>query len=370
MSALGELRATWEGLRRRPFGIWLARTIRGFFWHRNLANAAALTYSTLLASVPLLAVVFAFLKAAGFSGTLRPFLMEEFAVLDEEAVDALLAYIERANTQAVGSVGLAALLLTSWGMLGNVESALNHIFGVKSARGYMQRAGEYLAMLLVGTSLVVASIGARTLLDNPALLARIFGRPVELGFGVHLVPWITAFVAFFFLYTWMPNKRTSARAAALGAIVGSVLFQGVQEAYIALQLGFARANAVYGALAQLPILLIWVYASWVVALIGAEGIAARETLHVEPLAPGERLGRELIALAALRAIVDAFQSGERTPTPQELAVRLSLDVQEVHRALQPLLDADILVEPADGRGYLPASSPQAIPLERALAALR
>ncbi len=358
-------------LQRHAALLWAWRTWHGFWEHRNLVNASALTYSTMLAVVPLVAVVLALLQAAGFSESLRPFLLDQFPVLDATVVDALLDYIGRANAQAVGGVGLVALLITCGAMLGSVESSLNHILGVRQQRSYGRRMSDYFAMLLVGAVMVVASIAGRTLVESPLLLESILGVQDAVPLLLRFSPWLTAWAAFFFLYTWMPNRSVSWRSALVGALVGGSLFQLVQVGYVELQLGFARYHAVYGALAQLPILLIWVYLSWVVVMIGAEGIAALSALREPPRVSGsDEWAPAWLALAALHEVTRAFEQAEPTPRAEALAVRLGVSVQSLRQALDPLLTAGVLVEPDDEHGYLPAAAAAAVPLESVLAPLR
>ena len=358
-------------LQRWPALLWAWRTWNGFWEHRNLVNASALTYSTMLAVVPLVAVVLALLQAAGFAESLRPFLLEQFPVLDAEVVDSLLDYIGRANAQAVGGVGLAALLITCGAMLGNVESSLNHILGVRQPRGYGRRLSDYFAMLMVGAIMVAASIAGRTIVQSDLLLESILGVEQAAPLLLRFAPWFTAWAGFFFLYTWMPNRSVPWRAALIGAVVGGSLFQLVQLGYVELQIGFSRYHVVYGALAQLPILLVWVYLSWVVVLVGAEGIAALSTLGEPPRVAGsEQWTPSWLALAALNEVTRAFELAEPTPRAEVLAVRLGVSVQGLRQALEPLLDAGILVEPDDEHGYLPAASPAALTLDSVLAPLR
>jgi membrane protein len=370
------MREHWNALRsavfQQPISIWLMRTWNGFWAHRNLVNASALTYTTLLAMVPLIAVVLALLKAAGFQDALRPFLLDQFPVLTAEAIDALLSWIDLANAQAVGGIGFAALLITTWSMLRNVETSLNHIFAVRHNRGILRQLGEYPAMLLFGAVMVVASIGIRTILETPALFDQLLGADLTFGTSllVTLSPWLTAWVAFYLMYSWMPNQSVAWSSALFGAFVGGSLFQLVQLGYIEAQLGFGRYHAVYGALAQLPIVMIWIYVSWIVVLLGAEGIAARAALHERPPSEAEAMSPQVVALAALREVLDAFGAGTRTPRAEELAVRLGVSVHAVRAALEPLLRADVLVEPDDQHGYLPATAPAALSLAQVLDPLR
>ncbi len=369
----------------RPAGAWrrsytvrcLGRTLRGFLRDRCALRASALTFTSLLALVPFLAVVLALLKGAGFEESLRPFLLSRVPVLSEALVDQLLAYIDRANAQAVGGIGFAALMFSAWTLLFNVESSLNHILGVRKPRSTLLRFGEYVAMLMVGTVILVLSTLLQTVLGNPLLFEKLIGPAAASGLsGVALstLPWLSVWVGFAFLYSWMPAIRLQAEARLLSAFVAGTLFQLVQLTYIELQLGFARLHVIYGALAQLPIVLIWIYLSWLVVLLGAELASAFTTRHIakEPYAvkgPRGAVPPVALGLMALRATLQTFRSGSVTQRADELAARFDTSAQAVRAAVEPLIEAGILVEPDAEHGYLPATSPSTISLERALVAL-
>jgi membrane protein len=377
MRLRAKLNAFAAGFAQHPLALWITRTVRGFSRDSCLLRAAALTYATLLALVPLLAVVLALLKGAGFESHLRPFLLNRFPVLEPEAVDQLLAYISRANAQAVGGIGLLALLIFSWFMLSVIEEALNHVFGINRARSYVRRTGEYLSMIVVGTVLVVLSILLQTVLGSPTLIQHFLGDQVASGatrLGLTLLPWVSVWLGMTFLFSWMPNTRVPLRPAFLGGLIGGTLFQLVQLGYIELQFGFARYHAIYGALAQLPILLVWVFLSWTVVLIGAEAAAARRSLGVRedsvfPAVPRAAPRPELLALLVLRDVGDAFRAGNRTPRADEIAARLGISVHAVREAVEPLQRAGILIEPEGEHGYLPAAALSALSLEQVLSAL-
>lgn len=360
-------------LRRNRFWLWLEGIAVGFVRDDCLVRASSLTFATSLALVPLLAVVLAILQGAGFAEYLRPFLLEHVPMLDEASIDGMLEYIDRANAQAVGGVGFAALLFTTWSMLSGIESSLNHILGVTSSRGYLQRAGEYLGMVVGGAALVVLSIVVQTVFEHPVLLRAVLGdeiADVGTGVGLKLLPWVLVWVAFALLYAWMPHTRLKLSEVLLGGLLGGSLFQLVQLGYLELQVGFARYHAIYGAIAQLPILLVWIYFSWAVALLGGESVAALRRLRGAAQARLDPGSAEAMALLVLRTVYDAFERGDPTPDAPALAARLDLRVHELREAIAPLVRSEILVEPADGSGYLPSLSAEALPLGRVLAALR
>ncbi len=232
-------------------------------------------------------------------------------------------------------------------------------------------------MLLVGTAILVLSTLLQTVLGNPLLFEKLIGPAAASGLsGVALttLPWLSVWVGFAFLYGWMPAIRLRAEARLLAAFVAGTLFQLVQLAYIELQLGFARLHVIYGALAQLPIVLVWIYLSWLVVLLGAELASAYTNRHI-PIAPGVAKGPRAavpsiaLGLMALRATLEAFRAGVATQRADELAARFDTSAHAVRAALEPLLQAGILVEPDAEHGYLPATSPSTISLERAFVAL-
>lgn len=364
--------AVWES----PSVRCLARTFSGFFRDHCLLRASALTFTSTLALVPLLAVVLALLKGAGFEASLRPFLLSRVPLLEEVLVDQILAYIDRANAQAVGGIGLAALMISAWTMLSNVEGSLNHILGVREARGLLRRFGEYLALVIVGTAILVLSTLLQTVMGNPLLFERVIGPAAASGVSgvaLSMLPWLSAWVGFACLYSWLPAIRLRTDALMLGAFVGGTLFQLVQLGYIQLQLGFARLHVIYGALAQLPIVLIWIYLSWIVVLLGAELATAFTTRHVAKdrgaYRPDGSTPPDALALLVLRVTLEAFRAGTGTQRADELAARFGVTAHAIREAATPLLRAGILVEPDSEHGYLPASDPASISLERALLAL-
>ena len=377
-----ELRSKWSAGKLRvahhPVLLWLTRTWHGFLRDHCLLRGSALTYATLLAVVPLLAVVLALLKGAGFENHLRPFLLDGFPVLEPLAVDHLLAYIGRANAQAVGGVGLAALLAASVAMLATIEASLNHVFGASRSRSWVRGIGEYLSMIMVGALIIVLSILLQTVLGSPTLIQHMFGDQIAsrtTRFGLTFLPWVSVWSGVTFLYRWMPNTHVPMRTAIFGGFIGGTLFQLVQLGYIELQLGFARYHAIYGALAQLPILLVWIYLSWLVILLGAEAVVARRSIGVSEdprwaRTPGAAPTPETLALYVLREVGDAFEAGRPTPRADQIAARLRLSVHAVHTAVRPLQRAGILVNPEGERGYLPASGLSALTLEQVLSALR
>jgi membrane protein len=368
---LRHARAGVEAARAAPPVRWFLDVVQNFFRDDCLLRASALTTSAMLALIPLLAIVLAFLQGAGFEQYLRPLLLDRFPVLSPEAVDQMLGYIGRANAQALGGIGFAALLISAWGLFENVERSLNAVFGAPKARSLFLRGGEYLAMLLAGTILLILVVSLPTLVRSETLVERFLGERVasQTAWAVlRFSPWVVVWGGFTVLYSWMPNLYVPWRSALAGGLVGGTLFELLQIAYIGLQVSFSRYHAIYGALAQLPILVVWMFLAWAIVLLGAEAAARTGALRTGEDPAARRL--DGIAWTVLREVLAAFAEGRATPHPRDIAAQLGCPVGEVQRAVEPLVRARVIVEPGDGHGYLPARAPSAISAEDLVGTMR
>ena len=243
---------------------------------RLARHAGALSFSTLLALAPMVAIVFSMMSL------FTPFeqmgaQLEEFIyqVLVPAAGDELRAYLDQFAAQ-VGKltlVGLALFLLTALILLFNIEESFNDIWRVERGRSLSSRISIYWAMLSLGPLLMGASLAMSTyiLSQNFLLQGELVGQLQSVGFGI--LPFLFELLAFLLLYLVMPNVKVSVRHAFFGALLASLLFELSKKMFALYILNYANYELVYGALSTLPIFLIWVYLSWVVTLIGAELVA-------------------------------------------------------------------------------------------------
>jgi len=339
------LRAIVARLRGSRLGAWAVRTFRWFELDEGPLRASALAYRTLMTLVPLLAIVVALLQSAGVASSLRPFLQQHLPMLDDASAAALLAYVERASASSIGSFGAIGLAYAAWGMLNEIERALNQIFGAPRSRRLLRRSAEYLAMLTIGTAVVALSVSVRTMLAQPRWLLWILGGSLgseAAGLSVMLVPWISTWAGLTLLYVWVPNLRVPFRWTALGALWAAVVLQLLQIAFIELQFAFAGYHAIYGALAQLPILLIFVYTSWLIVLLGAEGVAAAVASRRSERGRSDASLGSGASAELLRHVLGRFEAGLEPLRVSELEEQLELSREQVVEGLRPWIQADIL----------------------------
>jgi membrane protein len=356
-----------ESLRVLGVSLWKFSTDRAFL------RASALTYTTLLSLVPLLALTFSVLKGLGVQQRLEPLLLEHLAVGNEEVVTRILEYVDRTKVGALGTVGLVALLFTAVSVLGNVELSFNDIWQIRRGRTFIRKVSDYTALLVVGPVLLLASLSLTTTLQSPTVLAKLSILSGVVPAFLKLLPFLAVWLAFTALYLIMPNRRVPLGSALLAGAIAGAVWQVAEVLYVRFQFGIARYNAIYGAMAQLPLLLAWLYLSWCIVLLGAE------LAFVHQL-PGRgrylRVRHELwvprldAALALLLAVARRFEAGAPPYLEQELVAAFDLHPADASRVLNRLIEVGLLVATQDEPpGLLPARSPDRTPAAELLDAV-
>lgn len=309
----------------------IALVTRDFLTDRCLLRASALTYSTLLAIVPLLALTFALLKAFGVQNLLEPFILERLSVGSEEVVSSIVGYINNTQVGRLGTFGLVLLLMAVVSLLTNVEQSFNHIWGGKGTRPLLRRFSDYLSVILVGPVLLISAISMTTTLSSSELVRKLLEMEI-VGRGLltlfQVTPYLVMWLAFAFLYIFMSNTKVELRAALIGGIFGGTLWQLAQWAYVNFQIGVAKYNAIYGTMAALPIFMIWLYLSWVIVLLGLEVTYAKQNLRISgfDLRAEEVsvLGHEQVSLAILVVLAERFMRGDSPLSQGQLAQLLAV----------------------------------------------
>lgn len=239
-------------------------------------HASALAFSSLLALAPMMAIALSMFSL--FAGTeqlgasLEDFI---YKFLVPAAGDEVRTYLDQFTGQ-LGSLtvlGLFSFLLTALLLLANIESSFNDIWRVEKGRSMTSRLTIYWALVSLGPIMMGASLTiSGYLLALAAGAVDGYAQQVN-SFGVVMLPFLLEMLAFMLLYLIMPNVRVSLVHAMVGALVAVCLFETTKWGFRYYIANFANYKAVYGALSTLPVFLIWVYLSWVVALFGAEVVA-------------------------------------------------------------------------------------------------
>ncbi len=234
--------------------------------------AGALSFTTLLALVPLTAVTFAIFSRFEIFETwmtmAQEFIYGNFVPASGEAVSRYLQKFA-ANAGKLTIWGLLFLLLTSLMLMATIERVFNDIWHVPHTRKRLHRYLGYGALLVLGPMLIGISLSSTSYLVSLPL----FSRHAPLGdvkvFLLAAMPVIFEWLAFWALYVVVPNYRVRLRHGLIGSLFATVIFEIAKRGFAFFVTHFANYKAIYGAIAALPVFLIWIYLSWTIILAGA-----------------------------------------------------------------------------------------------------
>ena len=250
----------------------------------NIMNyASALTYSSMLAAVPVLAIVFAIARGFGFD-TLIEIKLKSSLESNPDLADTILYFVESYLQHTKGGVfigiGLIFLLYTLLSLTSNIEQAFNTIWFVKRSRSIYRQIIDYIGIFLILPFVVVITSGMgiflqtfRTLLPDIQLLSK------TMTFFLHVSPFIIAVVAFVLLFTLMPNTRVKWRHTILPGILTGMVFMAMEWLYVHYQIKLSAYNAIYGSFAAIPLFMLWLQISWCICLFGAQLCYANQSLQ-------------------------------------------------------------------------------------------
>ena len=245
------------------------------FWQRfnqnKLTQAAGyLTYSTMLAIVPLIMVVFSIFSAFPVfnevTGALKEFIFTNFA---PSASDMVGQYIDEFvnNSKKMSAVGIISLIVVALMLINSIDRTLNSIWQDTGTRPIFTSFAIYWLILTLGPLLVGVSIAAST------YVKAMFESAASFSFGLKLlsfVPFLSTWFIFTMIYMVVPNKKVSIKHSAAGALIAAVFFTLGKQAFAWYIMTFPSYQLIYGAMATLPIMLLWIQLSWTVVLLGAQ----------------------------------------------------------------------------------------------------
>ena len=276
---------------------------------RGLIIAASLSYTSLLALVPLIAISLSILSAFPAFENVEDRLIEQaLGYVAPHAGVEVQTYLDRfvSNTSNLTALGIVWLAVTAIMLLSTIEAAFNAIWRVDSPRPLMMRLVAYWTTLTLGPLLLGAGLSLSTVIFAAGNFSGLgLGSGVESGlaFGgvVRVIPLIFATVGLTVFYLALPHRRIEWRHALLGGLIAALLFEGLKALFVLYLSRVGTFQSVYGSLSALPVFLIWMYLGWAVVLFGAaiaaarpEWLAARASEeHSGPLTPARYLLRAL-----------------------------------------------------------------------------
>lgn len=357
--------------------VWMA--VEGFETDACFLRASALTLASMLALVPALAASFAYVRGLGWTGQrLETLLLQRATVLSPDAVSTVVSWVDHISITGLGVMGALFAVFAALSLLFQIEDAFDAVWGSPEGRGRVRRAADAMILIVSAPLLlaVVASSEAWIRSHTAVSWFESFGAlEVVLRLVLGLFWYLLVCGTFAVLYYLLPSAPVHRSAALIGGVLAGVTWQFAQSLYVDFQVGLGGYNAVYGALAQLPALVFWMWTSWVVVLGGAEIAAAWQSLEAcqrryDP-ALVSAAARERLALSIAIELADTAYARRSAPTLAELAAQLSMPVRTVADVFRALDDAGLVHTGGEEQKQCFLSlSPGSIPVERVIGAAR
>jgi len=376
---------------------------KSFARNRCPVRASALAFSTLLALIPMLAVVFgiatSILKGQGEDRArllvdkivfaIMPYTAAEAQPQDgqnaearklrDDAVQKITEFISKAQSGAVGVTGMIALVVVALTMLMRIEATFNDIWGVTRGRSWYTQIVLYWAVISLGPLLLITALaltGGGQVQQTKQWLEQLpVVGSLTLKFLLKFLPFAVLTVMFAMFYQLMPNTRVRPQAAFAGGLVAGLLWQ------VNSWLGFlfisrvTSNNAIYGSVGMIPVIMIGLYFGWLILLFGAQVAYAFQNraayLSEKQAESVNQRGRELTALRIMAAAGRHFEEGRPAPSVNQFAALLGVPTKLVSQLLEVLLRAGLVVETHDREcGYAPARPLNQITAHNVLQAFR
>ncbi len=348
----------------------LLLTVEWFLDKKMFVAAASLTYSTLLAIVPIIAVVFAIARGFGYNIYIEQWFRDSLSSQPQAAeiiISFVNSYLIHTKSGVFLGIGLLFMLWTVIMLIDNIEQVFNDIWQVNKPRSIYRTITDYTSMFFLAPIGIVVSSGLTLAVTSFAgnNLSETYVLGPLLRFLIDLTPFLLMSAVFIFLYVFMPNTKVNFSSAIVPGILAGCAMQGLQFAYIHSQIWVTGYNAIYGSFAALPLFLLWLQISWIICLFGANLCYTNQNLedfafrtNTSDLSHRYKL---MLSLLLASRICKRFEEGERPYTALELKLQTGIPIRMVHDLLNELVELNVISEvntgdKGDDTYYQPAIS--------------
>lgn len=322
---------------------------RGFVSDRLNVRASALAYTTLLAIVPIFAIIVGISKSFGVMDSIKKSLANVFegqtALLDMlyKFVD---SFWETATSGIVLVIGIFFLLSSTWSIIQNVEQAINDIYQVKKNRSIIRRVFNYILTIAIIPALFIISstisVYFNTKLGHNKLISPFWNTLVT------ILPYLIVWLIFSLIYGLAPNTKVKIKSVIIAGLIAGFAFQAFQYIYISGQLWVNRYSAIYGSFAAIPLFLLWTHVSWIIILFGAEISFASQNienyLYEKESKNVSHRYRYFVAVLIMNIICKHFEEGKKPLTLQDISRKYKIPTRLTKRTINALLDVNLISE--------------------------
>lgn len=342
-------------------------TVKSFLNANLQSHAAALTYHTILALVPALAILFAIGRGFGFHNLLETQLFN-YIPAQKETLDTVVgfvdAYLAQSSQGLFVGIGIALLLWTMISLMSNIEGAFNSIWGIKQGRSIWRKITDYTAMLLILPVLMICSSGLSLFMTSTLqnLFAFDFMSPV-ISILLKCASYIFTWLFFAAMFMLIPNTKVKFKNALIAGVFTGTGFLILQWIFVSGQMYVSKYNAIYGSFSFLPLLLIWLQFTWVIILSGIAICYSSQSIYrfnfSDKINIISKDYRSKITLAMMAIIVRHFDNGNKAITLDDFTNKYDFPPRIAIEIIEELVEAQlvsktILIDKDEEIGLQPA----------------
>ena len=357
-----ELTGLWRNLRK--FVSVIRITAKHFLDDELQLRASALTYNTLLAVVPILALLIAIAGGFGFEKIIESQILESFPAQRETLSTAFQFvdnYLKFSRSGVVIGIGVVFLLWSVISLLSNIEFTMNKIWQAKE-RSLYHKINDYTSLFIVLPILMILSSGTSVLITT-------FLKDAEQSLGfitpiiyklLSLSPYIFTIVFFTVAYMFIPNTKVKFKYAFVAGILCGIAFQVFQFLYLNGQIWVSKYNAIYGSFAFLPLLLLWMQLSWLIFLFGVLFSFSMQTAdygNEDKLRNISSQYYKFILLIISCVIVQRFTKGLPPLTLQNISKSYGIPIRVAKVIINKLLASGVIIETLNEDERVPSYQP-------------
>lgn len=346
-----------DGVWRDQRSVWYVSLIKTAnlsvrsYMDKNIQNkAGSLTYTTLLAVVPALALLFAIARGFGFQNIIQSQLFEMFpsqSAMIENSLTFVDKYLETSSGGIFIGVGIIFLLWSLISMLRNVELTFNHIWGVKKGRTPYRMITDYTTIIIVLPVLMICSAGISLFMSSVVKNAvgyTIISPIVEMV--LDYAPFFLTWLFFAGMYTLIPYTKVKFRYALISGFICTLMFRLVQYLFVSGQVYVTKYNAIYGSFSFLPLFMIWMYLTWLIIIAGVVITYSAQNIfrfnYFNQINNISQRYSDELAIYTFLIISSRFDNGEPPLSKYSLMKKYNLPIQLLNIIIDRLEDAGFI----------------------------
>ena len=282
------------------------------------------------------------------------------------AVDTIFDYVDKTNFAAIGAFGIVGLLVTVILVLSTVEAAMNAIWHSKQGRSIFRKIMDYMALLILLPISINVALAGDAILESPTIMAylnTIIPSAWAVRMLLKLLPFLFVILSLMIMYLFFPTVKVKTYAALSGAIFAAFFWFLVQKAYIIMQIGVAKYNAIYGSFATVPLFLIWVQLGWTFILLGASLAYAMQNRnqYYLPGAGGSPQRNLQVAFDIINTVYANFEIKKQTLFDDIVKANTGEQPGNILEIINKLIAGGLLHQVEDGnKSYVPAAPSEII----------